>query len=226
MMFESHDGSFYSNTDQASETIDISSSPTVSFTVGQNPHKRIASKVHRWNDQKTGVVTKNPQFQHSGMLTHTRCPLFDMMKSIDSPDKFIVLGVVKGSKPGDHQHLIAHDAESKGVHGVSRTKKNFIFPDPALLMVDVDFKDDFCEPAMQVITPDEAVQLLEKALDFSSVISMLSTLNTPRYLRAEHMVLQHLLDCKLLAPEAYTPAGASTADLIRELLNDAPKKEG
>jgi hypothetical protein len=67
---------------------------------------------------------------------------------------------------------------------------------------------------------------LEKALDFSSVISMLSALNTPRYLRAEHMVLQHLLDCKLLAPEAYTPAGASTADLIRELLNDAPKKEG
>lgn len=67
---------------------------------------------------------------------------------------------------------------------------------------------------------------LDKALDFSSLIEMLAALNTPRYLSAEHMVLQHLLDCKLLAPEAYTPAGASTADLIRELLNDAPKKEG
>lgn len=146
-----------------SSTVDNEPSfPVVRFTLGHSAGVPV-TKRHVWNAERTGVMSSTMAFPKDADLTVVDSRLDQMPEVINAmPDCFVILGTPKGCNVGEKVKMGSAKTSLDGSRVLARTKENFVSSN--LMMFDIDIKDDFCVPPMRVVTPTEAITLIEMAL--------------------------------------------------------------
>ena len=139
--------------------------PVVRFTLGHSAGVPV-TKRHAWNADKTEVISSTMAFPKDAELTLVECRLDEMPEVINAqPDCFVILGTPKDCDVGQQIKMVSAETLLEGGSALVRKKDNFVSSN--LMMFDIDIKDDFCVPPMRVITPTEAITLIEETLGVS-----------------------------------------------------------
>lgn len=155
--------------------IEASTYPMVEFTVGRASCGRPQSKHHNIGPEGT-VVSESPKFAHWGGYEHVRCALDQLPTYFSVADTFMVLGVPKGSEPGDQMPLTTVARQAANGAAIARTKDNFRFAEDCIFLGDIDWKTHDCVPPMPVDTnPGFVLKALHTVLKRQGISDGLNT---------------------------------------------------